>query len=182
MRFLARFPLVLSLVALVTLGAAPARAADSPTTPPELVETYKTLADVILGARNSETNLVRSILATTYTHAEHVLAQAKEKMKTGKPAREEVEDLAALVSQLGNEGDASVAAVRKRLVEGGHHHNAAGEAQGIYDEGFVVVTKASKKNLLAAASAIGKLASGTDAAALDAAWQPVVREYTAMCK
>jgi len=146
------------------------------------VDTYSSLADVILGARETETHLVHSILSATYRHAEGMLARAKEKLKSGKPAREEVEGLAALVSQLGNEGDASVAAVRKRLLEGGHHHNAAAEQQGIYDEGFVLVTRAAKKSFLAAASAIGKLASGTDAAALDAAWQPVVREYTALGK
>ena len=168
---------------LAALGATAARAADPATaTPRELVETYGSLADVILGARHSETNLVNSILAATYRHAEGTLARAKDKLKTGKPAREEVEGLAALVAQLGNEGDASVAAVRKRLVEGGHHHNAAGEQQGLYDEGFVVVTKAAKKNFLAAASAIGKLAGGTDAAALDAAWQPVAREYAGLGK
>lgn len=151
-------------------------------TPRELVDTYGSLADVILGARHSETNLVHSILAATYRHAEGMLAKAKEKLKSGKPAREEVEGLASLVAQLGNEGDASVAAVRKRLIEGGHHHNAAGEQQGLYDEGFVIVTRTAKKSFLAAASTIGKLAAGTDGAALDAAWQPVAREYAALGK
>jgi hypothetical protein len=168
---------------VVALGSAQALAAGPDvSTPREMVDTYDSLADVILGARHGETNLVRSILAATYRHAEAQLGKAKEKMRSGKPAREEVEALASLVAQLGNEGDASVAAVRKRLLEGGHHHNAAGEKQGIYDEGFVVVTRTAKKNFLAAASAIGKLASGTDGAALDAAWQPVAREYASLGK
>jgi len=177
-----RTSLVLLLSALLVLAMVPARAADATSTPGELVDAYSSLADVILGARHSEANLMRSILAATYRHAEAQLARAKEKMKAGKPAREEVEALAALVAQLANEGDASVAAVRKRLIEGGHHHNAAGEQQGLYDEGFVVVTRAAKKNLLAAASAIGKLATSTDAAALDGAWQPVAHEYATLGK
>ncbi len=36
-----------------------------------------------------------------------------------------------------NEGDNAIAGIRKRLVEGGHHHNAAGEEQGIFEEGYV---------------------------------------------
>jgi hypothetical protein len=183
MRVLAQIALIASLCVVVALGPTQALAADpNATTPRELVDTYQSLADVILGARHSETHLVQAIIGSTYRHAEGLLAKAKAKLATGKPAREEVEGLAALVSQLANEGDASVAAVRKRLIEGGHHHNAAGEQQGVFDEGFVVVTKAAKKNFLAAAAAIGKLAAGTDAAALDAAWQPVAKEYAALGK
>ena len=49
--------------------------------------------------------------------------------------------MAADVAQIGTEGDSAVAAVRKRLIEAGQHHNAAGEAQGVYDEGYVIVTR-----------------------------------------
>ena len=90
----------------------------------------------------------------------------------------EIEKLASLVSQLGNEGDGSVAGVRKRLLEGGHHHNAQGEQQGIYDEGFVVVTRAAKKVFLDAAGRIGKLAAAPDAAALETEWQKVSRQFS----
>ena len=67
-----------------------------------------------------------------------------------------IEALAADVAQLATEGDNAVGAVRKRLLQGGHHHNAAGEAQGIYDEGFVIVTKAAKQRLLESSRAIAR--------------------------
>jgi hypothetical protein len=152
-------------------------ASDPAATPAPLVDAYDSLADTILGAKKTEWNLVHSILAGTYRHAEMLAMKAQATMKSGKSATADVELLAALVAQLGNEGDASVAAVRKRLLEGGHHHNAKGEEQGIYDEGFVIVTRKAKKALLDAASAIGKLASSTDAAALQAEWAKVEREF-----
>jgi len=168
-----------ALAAFAALGITSLHAADdvSAGTPAELVSTYNTLADVILSAKASEANVVRSILATTYRHAEVGVAAAKAKLSAGQDARVIVEKLATLVSQLGNEGDASVAAIRKRLLEGGHHHNAAGEQQGIFDEGFVIVTKASRKVFLDLAGRIGKLAPQPDAASLDAAWKDVAAEY-----
>ncbi|GAB4236036.1 MAG: hypothetical protein Kow00109_09440 [Acidobacteriota bacterium] len=149
-------------------------------TPAELVRSYETLADVILGAKQTEKNLVAAILATTYGHAQGALAQAKADIAAGRDARASLERLAAFVSQLGNEGDAAVAGVRKRLLEGGHHHNAKGEEQGIYDEGFVIVTKAAKKVFLDAATEIGKLVRSPDAAALDKIWNKVDKEYKSL--
>ena len=169
-------------VCMVALTAAVVFAADARSTPQDMVAAYESLADTILGAKHTEKNLVRSILAATYQHAEAMLERAKGKMQAGQSATTEVETMAALVSQLASEGDASVAAVRKRLLEGGHHHNAEGEKQGIYDEGFVVVTRTAKKSFLDASTALGKLASGKDAAALQSAWQPVSQQYAALMK
>jgi hypothetical protein len=164
---------VLLMLGVVTAGIGTAQAAETGT-PPQLVETYESLADTILGAKKTEWNLVHSLLAMTYRHAEGTLAAAKGKLAAGQGAKPEIEKLAALVTEIASEGDARVAAVRKRLVEGGHHHNAEGEKQGIYDEGFVIVTRAVKKALLDAA---GKVARATDAAALDAAWKTVEAEF-----
>ncbi len=173
-------PVVACAVIVAGLGFSPARAASaemSASTPQELVSTYADLADTILGAKKTEKNLIRSILAMTYRHAEATRMRVKGMISSGKDCKAEVELLAGLVSQLGNEGDAQVAAIRKRLVEGGHHHNAAGEQQGLYDEGFVVVTRAAKKVFLDAAGRIGKMAASPDAAALDAAWLTVEKQY-----
>lgn len=149
-------------------------------TPAELVATYESVADVILGAKAAEHNLVLSIVAGTYRHAEALYRDAKRQVDAGKDAKTDLESLAALVSQLGNEGDARVAAVRKRLLEGGHHHNSAGEQQGVYDEGFVIVTRAARKELLDIAGRIGRLAQAPDAAALDAEWGKVAAQYAAL--
>jgi len=175
---------VLSALTLVLVVAAGAKSlsAQSETggTPTELVTAYSSLADTILAAKKTEWNLVRSILATTYGHAQATLADVRSKLKAGQSAKADLEKLAGLVSQLGNEGDAGVAGVRKRLVEGGHHHHADGEQQGIYDEGFVVVTKAAKKAFLDSASQIGKMAASPDPKALDAEWQKVKTQYAAL--
>ncbi len=176
----ARVLICLSLIATGVGALSPIHAAGSDTsgTPAPLVDTYKSLADAILAVKSSEANLVRSILGSTYGHAEAALAEARSNMKAKKPAKAEIEKLASLVSQLGNEGDGSVAGVRKRLLEGGHHHNAQGEQKGIYDEGFVIVTRAAKKVFLDAAAAIGKLAAAPNETALDAEWQKVSAQFS----
>ena len=165
-------------IAMVLAFGLPAGAAERPVaTPSALVDTYDSLADSILATKKTEWNLIHSILATTYSHAEGVYARAMDKIKAGNDARVEVEQLAALVSQIANEGDASVAAVRKRLLEAGHHHNAKGEEQGVYDEGFVIVTRAARKVFLDAANSIGKLSQSPDAAGLEKEWKRVTGEF-----
>jgi hypothetical protein len=141
------------------------------------VASYESLADVILGAKQTEWNLVHSILATTYAHAEGLYKASAGKLAAGQDASAELEDLAALVGQLGNEGDAAVAAVRKRLIDGGHHHHADDGDSGEFDEGFVIVTRKAKKTLLDAAKRIGRLAAKPDASELDSAWSAVETEF-----
>jgi hypothetical protein len=174
--------LTASLVSFVwILIAIPtALAASAPETPAEMVATYKTLADVILGAKETEANLVRSILAATSAHAEVELMRAKKAVeaKDNKAAQAAIENLATDVGQLATEGDNSVAAIRKRLLEGGHHHNAAGEAQGIYDEGYVIVTRDAKKTFLESSKAIAGMAASPKADALDAEWKKVQATYS----
>jgi hypothetical protein len=176
--------LMVMLFAVVTatlspLGAAAqaqGQARSRPTdTPAEMVATYEALADTILGANRAEDRLVRSILAAAYGQAEAELGRAREALRANDTAsaRSATENLAADVGQIGTEGDNAVAGVRKRLLEGGHHHNAAGEAQGIYDEGYVVVTKVAKKAFLDSAKALAILARDPKADALDAEWKKV---------
>src|SRR5262249_27970095 len=148
--------------AVAALGVPPCAAADSrtPATPPEMVAAYDALADTILGANKAEDKLVRAILAATYGHAQSELAHARQALKGSDAAgaKAAVENLATAVGQIGTEGDNAVAGVRKRLLEGGHHHNAAGEAQGLFDEGYVVITKAAKADFLASSKALAMLA------------------------
>jgi hypothetical protein len=171
-------PVVLTaaLAAALLLGlgfatAEPHRGIDT-STPASLVASYDSLADAILAVKTTEANLVRSILSTGYAHAQAGVERARAALDSGDAdrVRTELETLAALVAQLGAEGDNAVAAVRKRLIEGGHHHHADGEAKGIYDTGYVIVTKAAKQQLLDASKS---LATAKDRAALDAAWMRV---------
>jgi hypothetical protein len=173
---------IASLVSFWMLAGIPpiAQAGSAPETPAEMVATYKTLADVILGAKETEANLVRSILAATNAHAEVELMRAKKAIeaKDTKGAQGAIENLATDVGQLATEGDNSVGAIRKRLLEGGHHHNAAGEAQGIYDEGYVIVTRDAKKAFLESSKAIAGMAGSAKADALDAEWKKVQATYS----
>ena len=167
--------------------AAPSVAQEAPQsagTPAEMVSTYNTLADGILALKETEANLVRSILSAAHAHAEVQLARARKAIAANDAAgaRAAVEALAADVAQLGTEGDNSVAAVRKRLIQGGHHHNAAGEAQGIFDEGYVIVTRAAKQKLLASSRAIGQMAGSPKLPALEAEWKNVEAAYAGLTK
>ncbi|HZJ72365.1 MAG TPA: hypothetical protein VFF36_15635 [Planctomycetota bacterium] len=153
-------------------------------TPPALVASYNSLADAILAVKATEANLVRAMLDGGHAHAKALLAQAQAAIDAGKKdeAKLRIESLAALVAQLGAEGDNAVAGVRKRLLDGGHHHNAEGEKQGLYEPGYVIVTKTAKANLLAASKAIAQVASAPDKAALDKAWASVDSAWAEISK
>lgn len=144
-------------------------------TPSELVASYDALADTILAAHTTEQKLVRAILAASYGHAQAELARGRQALKANDAgaARAALENLALAVAQIGTEGDNAVAGVRKRLLDGGHHHHAAGEAQGLYDQGYVIVTRAAKQAFLDASKAIAALAREPKADALEVEWKKV---------
>jgi hypothetical protein len=184
LRTLQRFGLALLVVGGLAAPAAAQGGGSQAATPAEMVATYNTLADGILALKNTETNLVLSILSAAHAHAQVQLDRARKAVSANDAtgARGAIEALAADVAQLATEGDNAVAAVRKRLLQGGHHHNAAGEAQGIYDEGFVVVTKAAKQKLLESSRAIAGMARDAKAPALDAEWTKVQAVFTDLMK
>jgi hypothetical protein len=176
MRFGVQATLAGAVALAIALVPAPAAAqAGAVGTPKEMVATYGSLADGILALKRTEEDLVRSILAATLAHGQVSLDRAGTALEKGdaKAATAAVEALAADVGQLATEGDNAVGAIRKRLLEGGHHHNAAGEAQGIYDEGYVIVTRAAKAKLLASSRAIAGMAAAPTADTLEAEWKTV---------
>lgn len=91
-----------------------------------LLDRYEELADSILAARAEEVAIVREIVAATYKDAQAAHAEALRALEANdsEAARKAGEDLATLVASMATEGDASVARIRKRLVEGGHHYNS----------------------------------------------------------
>jgi hypothetical protein len=135
------------LVIFVLIGVA-AGFAWSQETPKSAVDTYDALADTILALKRAEENFIRSLL-DGYRHG------AEAYMKAGDYKR-----AAATIALFANEGDNAIGGVRKRLIEGGHHHHANGEAQGVYDPGFVIVTRKAKQQALAASAAL--MAAKTD--------------------
>ena len=140
---------VLSLLVAVLVVSLPA-AAQQPATPANIVEAYDALANSILALDRAEEEIVRAILAG---HRDAASAH------TGKG---EWEKAAAEVALFANEGDNAVGGIRKRLLEGGHHHNAAGEAAGVYEPGYVIVTKQAKQRGLAIASALRQAKSAEE--------------------
>src|SRR5688500_9007380 len=76
------------------------------------VETYTAIADTILGSKNAEKGIVKSILENHANAAERAFNQGKH------------EEAAAEMALFANEGDNQIGGIRKRLLEGGHHHNA----------------------------------------------------------
>lgn len=169
--------LVAGALALPVVAAAQPR---SLATPGELVSAYDALADTILGANKAERKLVLAILATSYGHAQAELGRARQALKANDPAaaRVAIENLAAAVGQIGTEGDNAVAGIRKRLLEGGHHANSEGEAQGVYDEGYVIVTKVAKQSFLEASRALAMLARSPTPEGLEAEWKKVEATWT----
>jgi hypothetical protein len=177
--------------ALAQSPLAPARgdsavveASGAPATPPEMVSTYSALADGILALKLTEENLVRSILAAANAHAQVQVTRAERAIaaKDAAAAKTALEAVAADVSQMATEGDSSVAAIRKRLLQGGHHHNAAGEAQGIFEEGFVIVTRVAKQKLLESSRAFAQMAGTATPSTLTAEWQQVQAVYAELAK
>lgn len=172
------------LLLIPVLGAVPSLGAGepAPSTPAELVATYSSVADAILATNHAEENIVRSILASTYGHAGAQLGKAQRAIasKDAGAAKTAIENVATAVSQLATEGDSAVGAVRKKLLEGGHHHNAAGEAKGEFEEGYVIVSRAAKQSFVASSRAIAQLASKPTAEALNSEWVKVEATYKSL--
>lgn len=120
-------------IVLLTLLALPAVAQE---TPASIVKAYGALADTILSVRAAEQGFVAAML-DGHMHAAELL------MKKG-----DWLGASAQMALFANEGDNKIGGVRKRLLEGGHHFNAAGEEQGIYEPGYVIVTREAKQAIL----------------------------------
>jgi hypothetical protein len=150
----------LVVAAVLTLLVVPAFAEEgampAPETPASIVAAYDALADTILSVRHAELGFVAAML-DGHLHAAKVL------MKQGS-----AEGAAAQMALFANEGDNNIGGVRKRLLEGGHHFNAAGEEQGIFEDGYVIVTRKAKQALLEASKEL-RLADSDEAR--KAAWK-----------
>jgi len=185
---------ILSLIAVIGVASGVAGftygAGQAPIgTSPGLVKVYSEHATTLLSVKETEELIVKEICADAFRQATHHLSLAAKAVAANNAgaAMGYIESAAGAVSMLANEGDKAVAAVRNRLLEGGHHHHATPEIAAKYDPGFVVVKKASKKALIEQAGAIGKLAAAVRAGAagekeINAAKGALTKAYTEAVK
>ncbi len=145
-----RILVAFTLLAVLTLPIA------AQETPKSVVAAYDALADTILSVRLAELTFVASLLDGHYHGAEMLME------------RGDFKGAAAQMALFANEGDNAIGGVRKKLLEGGHHFNAEGEEKGIFEPGFVIVTREAKKQILADQETVRQ---ATDEAARQAAWE-----------
>jgi hypothetical protein len=111
--------------------------------------TYEHLATAIIAIEATEDELVKSILIGYYTAAQnHLKAAARDAQ--GRVAH--LEAAAAEVSNVANEGDKRIQAVRQRLAKAGHTHNTDVETKSDY----MFITNRERQGLVELASRIGR--------------------------
>jgi hypothetical protein len=119
--------------------------------------TYEHLATAIIEIEATEDELVKSILIGYHTAAQmHLRAAARD--AAGRVGH--LEAAAAEVTNVANEGDKRIQAVRQRLAKAGHTHNTDIETKSDY----MFITNREKKGLLDLASRIGRAGAGATAA------------------
>jgi hypothetical protein len=115
--------------------------------------TYEHLATAIIAIEQTEDELVKSILLGYHAAAQgHLKAAAAD----GANRRAHIEEAATEVSNIANEGDKRIQAVRQRLAKAGHTHNT----DAVTKEDFMFINSKEKKDLVALAKRIGQMGEG----------------------
>jgi len=123
--------------------------------------TYEHLATAIIAIEATEDELVKSILIGYHSAAKGHLGAASRDAQ-GRVGH--LEAAAAEITNIGNEGDKQIQAVRQRLAKAGHTHNTDVETKSDY----LFVTNREKKGLLDLASKIARAGADADVPALGA--------------
>jgi hypothetical protein len=123
--------------------------------------TYEHLATAIIEIEATEDELVKSILIGYETAAQmHIRAAGRDAANRVR----HLEGAAAEVTNIANEGDKQIQAVRQRLAKAGHTHNTDVETKADY----MFVTGREKKALLDLAAKIARAPADADLNALGA--------------
>ncbi len=171
-----------NLIPTVILGAAllgyqPARP-DAPNVPQAdamaavAASTYEHLATAIIEIEKTEDELVKSILIGYHTAAQSQLRAA---VIDPQGRVRHLEEAAAEITNIANEGDKSIQAVRQRLAKAGHTHNTDVETKADY----MFITNREKKGLLDLASRIGRAGAAAAAADLEGLAAELARDFNA---
>lgn len=124
-----------------------------------LAQAYEGLANTIIAVRETESALVRAILAAYHDAARAELDAARAAAPDARAPH--LQAAATEITNLAGEGDKRVQAVLQRLLKSGHHHHT----DGYTSEDYMYVDSEEKKALLDLA---GKVARIDDPAAIPA--------------
>lgn len=127
----------------------------------EAARTYEHLAVAIIEIRAVEDNLVRGILLHHQVMADRNLDKALE--ATGSDRGAYLERAAEEITNIANEGDKEVQAIRQRLLMSGHHHHTDAETH----DDYMFVDSAEKQELLALATKLSKMGRGASETQID---------------
>ena len=163
---------ILCLIMIVGFGTAPAltwgesaeqqKSTAGVTALAGITEIYKSLAESILSNKQSEKGVVLAILEVERDLILAALDRAREHAPSG--AASDLEVAARHLGNFATEGGAAVEPIRNRLLKGGHHHHAQDTGpEAVYDKGYVVLNKKSKREALAIAKRCAVMASGSEA-------------------
>ncbi len=137
------------------------------------VESYEHLAIVLVEVRKTEDMVVKSIIAHHHQAAQEHLKAAR----GGKDVLKHLEAAATEVTNVANEGDKRVLAIRQRLAKAGSTHLTDSETK----EDYLWINSKEKKAVLAAAKSIAQLGEkatpdqiAAAAKSLDALYQKAV--------
>lgn len=122
-------------------------------------ETYEHLATAIIEMRKTEDGLVKGIIMHSAGAADAALGMASRAQ--GGDKKSALERAAEEITNVANEGDKSIQAVRQRLRQAGHTHHTDAETK----EDYMWIDGKEKKKLVDLAQRVSKM--GEDASADD---------------
>lgn len=124
-------------------------------------ETYENLAEAIIALRKTEIGLIKGVLMHAEASAQMALTRATKAPEAEK--RQVLEVAAMQITNIANEGDKAIQAVRQRLTKAGHMHHSDAETQ----EDYIFIDGKEKKELLGLAQRVGKMGADAPAADID---------------
>jgi hypothetical protein len=145
------------LIGAVSLGqAGDAKSAEADQAYNSAIATYEHLATAIIEIEATEDRMVETFLRHYHQEAQRHLKMAESDTKEN-----HFEAAAAQITNIANEGDKKVQAIRQRLAQAGHTHNTDESTK----EDYMFIDSKEKKALVDLAKKVGQLKKGDNAGA-----------------
>ncbi len=133
--------------------------------------TYEHLATAIIEINATEDNLVKSILIGHHQAAQRSLRRALDNQAQRQNL---LEAAATQITDIANEGDKRIQAVRQRLKKAGHTHNT----DTVTKEDYMFIDSKEKKALLDLAQKVARLGAGASADDIRGVHEELTRLFT----